>query len=103
MPSYSPARTRSDSAIQIRRRRPMGVLKSKQENEAITSKLPAALKREIETLRSRAEGAGFGLGETITPAMWRLCKQIKAELEGAPRPGRKLNGRGSEPSPGKLP
>jgi hypothetical protein len=50
----------------------MGVLKRKQENEAITFKLPAALKREIEALRSRAEGAGFDLGETITAAMWRL-------------------------------
>ena len=39
----------------------MGVLKRKQENEAITFKLPAALKREIETLRSRAEDAGFDL------------------------------------------
>jgi len=56
----------------------MGVLKRKQESEAITFKLPAALKREIEQLRSRAEDAGFDLGETITAAMWRLCKQIKA-------------------------
>ena len=46
----------------------MGVLKRKQENEAITFKLPAALKREIETLRGRAEDAGFDLGETITLA-----------------------------------
>ena len=37
----------------------MGVLKRKQENEAITFKLPAALKREIETLRIGAEDAGF--------------------------------------------
>src|SRR6266851_5650054 len=80
----------------------MGVLKRKQESEAITFKLPAALKREIEQLRSRAEDAGFDLGETITAAMWRLCKQIKAGLEGAPRPGRKLNGRVSEPSTEKL-
>ncbi len=71
----------------------MGVLKRKQEHEAITFKLPAALKREIETLRTRAEDAGFDLGETITAAMWRLCKQIKAELEGSPRPGRKASGR----------
>jgi hypothetical protein len=32
----------------------MGVLKRKQESEAITFKLPAALKREIDQLRSRA-------------------------------------------------
>jgi hypothetical protein len=70
----------------------MGVLKRKHESEAVTFKLPAALKREIEQLRSRAEDAGFDL-ETITAAMWRLCKQIKAELEGASRPGQKLNGR----------
>ena len=53
------------------------VLKRKQENEAINFKLPVSLKREIEQLRSRAETAGFDLGETITAAMWRLCKQIK--------------------------
>ncbi len=76
----------------------MGVLKRKQENEAITFKLPAALKREIEALRSRAEDAGFDLGETITAAMWRLCKQIKAELEGTPGSARKLNGRTNGPS-----
>jgi hypothetical protein len=80
----------------------MGVLKRKQENEAITFKLPAALKREIENLRARAESAGFDLGETITAAMWRLCKQIKSELEEAPGAGRKLNGRASEPSTEKL-
>ena len=70
----------------------MGVLKRKQEHEPITFKLPAALKREIDALRSRAEDAGFDLGETITAAMWRLCKQIKAELEGAPRSRRKVMG-----------
>ena len=80
----------------------MGVLKRKQENEAITFKLPAALKREIEGLRPRSEDAGFDLAETITAAMWRLCKQIKAELDGAARPGRKLNGRPSEQTTEKL-
>jgi hypothetical protein len=73
----------------------MGVLKRKQEHEPITFKLPTALKRELEALRGRAEDAGFDLGETITAAMWRLCKQINAELEGAPRPGRRANGRAS--------
>ena len=67
----------------------MGVLKRKQESEAISFKLPAALKREIDALRTRSEEAGFDLGETITAAMWRLCKQIKAELEGAQRTGRR--------------
>lgn len=67
----------------------MGVLKRKQESEAITFKLPAALKREIDALRTRSEEAGFDLGETITAAMWRLCRQIKAELEGAQRTGRR--------------
>jgi hypothetical protein len=71
----------------------MGVLKRKQENEAINFKLPVSLKREIEQLRARAETAGFDLGETITAAMWRLCKQIKAELEGGSRRGRRGNGR----------
>ena len=76
----------------------MGVLKRKQEREAITFKLPASLKREIDDLRARAESAGFDLGETITAAMWRLCKQIRSELEGAPGTGRKLNGRAIQPS-----
>ena len=80
----------------------MGVLKRKQESEAITFKLPASLKREIEALRTRSEEAGFDLGETITAAMWRLCKQIKAELERVPRPGRKSNGSAGEVSAEKL-
>lgn len=80
----------------------MGVLKRKQEHEAISFKLPAALKREIEQLRNRAEDAGFDLGETITAAMWRLCRQIKSELEGRPRRARKLNGSASEPMTEKL-
>jgi hypothetical protein len=74
----------------------MGVLKRKQENEAITFKVPAGLKREIEALRSRSEDAGFDLGETITAAMWRLCKQIKAELEGAQRAGRRATATSAE-------
>jgi hypothetical protein len=74
----------------------MGVLKRKQESEAINFKLPVALKREIEQLRSRAETAGFDLGETIAAAMWRLCKQIKAELEGGQRRGRRANGRAAD-------
>jgi hypothetical protein len=69
----------------------MGVLKRKQENEAITFKLPVGLKRELEELRGRAEAAGFDLGETITAGMWRFCKQINTELEGDRR-GR-ANGR----------
>jgi hypothetical protein len=80
----------------------MGVLKRKQENEAITFKLPAALKREIEALRTRSEEAGFDLAETITAAMWRLCKQIKAELENGSRAGRKMSGAASEGFARKL-
>ena len=49
-------------------------------------------------LRGRAEAAGFDLAETITAAMWRLCKQIKAELESARPSNGKLNGHGGEPS-----
>jgi len=62
----------------------MGVLKRRQESEAITFKVPAGLKREIEYLCGRAQAAGFDLAEAITAALWRLCKQIKAELEPAP-------------------
>jgi hypothetical protein len=34
--------------------------------------------------------------------MWRLCKQIKTELEGAPRPGRRLNGHATAASAEKV-
>jgi hypothetical protein len=74
----------------------MGVLKRRLESEAISLKLPTALKRELEAIRSRAEEAGFDLSETITAALWRLCKQVKVELEGEARRGRKANGRVSE-------
>ena len=80
----------------------MGVLKRRQESEAITFKVPVGLKREIEYLRGRAEPAGFDLGETITAAMWRLCKQIKAELEPAPPSNDKLGGQVSAPSAEKA-
>lgn len=80
----------------------MGVLKRKQESEAITLKLPVSLKREIEELRSRADSAGFDLVETMTAALWRLCKQVKSELEGTHRSGRKVNGRVNNTSAEKL-
>ena len=80
----------------------MGVLKRRQESEAITFKVPVGLKREIEYLRGRAEAAGFDLAETITAAMWRLCKQIKAELEPMPPSNGKLNSRASELSTEKA-
>ena len=72
----------------------MGVLKRKQESEAVTLKLPTPLKREIEELKSRAEAAGFDLPETISAAMWRLCKQVRGELDGV-RSSRKTQGRSS--------
>ncbi len=80
----------------------MSVLRRKQELEAITFKLPVTLKREIEELRGKAETAGFDLAETITAAMWRLCKQIKSELDGGPRRGRKVQSRLSDTANGKL-
>jgi len=80
----------------------MSVLRRKQELEAITFKLPVMLKREIEELRGKAETAGFDLAETITAAMWRLCKQIKSELDGGPRRGRKVQSRLNDAPNGKL-
>jgi hypothetical protein len=80
----------------------MGVLKRKQENETITFRLPVMLKREIEELRGKAEAAGFDLAETISAAMWRLCKQVKSELDGGSRRGRKLQNRVNDPANGKL-
>jgi hypothetical protein len=76
----------------------MGVLKRRQENEPITFKVPVGLKREIDYLRGRAEAAGFDLAETITAAMWRLCKQIRVELEPVPPSNGKQGGRASEPT-----
>jgi len=80
----------------------MGVLKRRQESEAITFKVPVGLKREIEYLRGCTEAAGFDLAEAITAAMWRLCKQIKAELEPAPPSNDKLGGQVSAPSAEKA-
>jgi hypothetical protein len=80
----------------------MSVLRRKQELEAITFKLPVMLKRDIEELRGKAETAGFDLAETIAAAMWRLCKQIKSELDGGPRRGRKIQNRGNDAANGKL-
>lgn len=80
----------------------MGVLKRKQESEAISLKVPAALKRELEELRNRAEAAGFDLNETVTAAMWRLCKQVRAELEGTRLSEGKTNGRANDGSAEKL-
>ena len=80
----------------------MGVLKRKQENEPITFKVPVGLKREIEYLHGRAEAAGFDLAEAITAAMWRLCKQIKFELNPEPASNDRVNGRPSEPSQEKA-
>ncbi|MGH7879879.1 MAG: hypothetical protein ACREQD_10340 [Candidatus Binataceae bacterium] len=77
-------------------------MRRKQELEAITFKLPVTLKREIEELRGKAESAGFDLAETITAAVWRLCKQIKAELNGGALRGRKLQNRVNDPANGKL-
>jgi hypothetical protein len=80
----------------------MGVLKRRQENEPITFKVAVGLKREIEYLHRRAEAAGFDLGETITAATWRFCKQIRAELEPAPPSNDKLGDRVSAPSAEKA-
>ena len=80
----------------------MSVLRRKQQNEAITFKLPVTLKRNIEEMRGRAEAAGFDLAETITAAMWRLCKQIKSELDGRPRRGRKIQSSVTEPGNARL-
>jgi len=80
----------------------MGMLKRKQESEAITFKVPIALKRELEDLRSRADAAGYDLAETVTAGLWRFCKQVKTELEGSRRSKPKANGRATESSAEKL-
>ena len=80
----------------------MGVLKRKQESEAITFKVPVGLKREIEYLRGRAETAGFDLAETVIAAMWRLCKQIKGELEAPSVSNGRANGRAGDQSREKV-
>ncbi len=80
----------------------MTVLRRKQELEAISFRLPATLKRELEELRGKAETAGFDLAETIAAAMGRLCKQIKSELDGGARRGRKVQNRVNDAAHGKL-
>ena len=80
----------------------MSVLRRKQELEAISFRLPTPLKRDLEELRGKAETAGFDLAETISAAMTRLCKQIRSELDGGPRRGRKIQGRLNDAANGKL-
>ena len=80
----------------------MSVLRRKQELEAISFRLPVPLKRDLEELRSKAETAGFDLAETIAAAMARLCKQIRTELDGGPRRGRKVQNRVNDAANGKL-
>ena len=80
----------------------MGVLKPKQESESISFKVPVALKRELDDLRSRADAAGYDLAETVTAGLWRFCKQVKTELEGSRRSRPKTNGRSGEAAVEKL-
>ena len=80
----------------------MTVLRRKQELEAISFRLPVTLKRELEELRSKAEAAGFDLAETITAGMTRLCRQIRSELDGGKRRGRRVQNRVTDTPNGKL-
>jgi hypothetical protein len=77
-------------------------MRRKQELETISFRLPTPLKRDLDELRGKAASAGFDLAETIAAAMARLCKQIRSELDGGPRRGRKVQGRLNDPANGKL-
>jgi hypothetical protein len=80
----------------------MNVLRRKQELEAISFRLPVTLKCDLEELRGKADAAGFDLAETITAAMWRLSKQIKSELDGGARRGRRVRNHLNDTPNGKL-
>ncbi len=61
----------------------MGVLKRKEEkSEAISVRVPASLKAELEELRKQADAAGFDLTATIVDALTRLSHQVRGELVG---------------------
>jgi len=60
----------------------MGVLKRKEEAaEAITLKVPASIKAELDRLRDRAGAAGFDLNATLTDSIVRLTRQMRDEME----------------------
>lgn len=61
----------------------MGVLKRKEEkSQAISVRVPASLKAELEDLRKKADAAGFDLTATIVDALTRLSHQVRIELAG---------------------
>jgi len=64
----------------------MGVLKRKEEAvEAITLKVPASIKAELDRLRDRAGAAGFDLNATLTDSIVRLTRQMRDEMDALHR------------------
>lgn len=60
----------------------MRLLKRKEEpTQTVSVWVPASVKAELNELRQRAEAAGFNLTATLTEALERAAKQIRAELE----------------------
>jgi hypothetical protein len=61
----------------------MGVLKTKAERSGtVTVRVPASIKTEIDRLREMTNAAGFDLNATLTEAVVKTTRQIRAELDG---------------------
>lgn len=60
----------------------MGVLKPKVEpSGTVTIRVPASVKSEIDRLREMSSHAGFDLNATLTEAVVKTTRQIRAELQ----------------------
>ncbi len=60
----------------------MGILKRKEERSGtVTVRVPASIKAEIDHLREMTGAAGFDLNATLTDAVVKVTRQIRAELQ----------------------
>jgi hypothetical protein len=60
----------------------MKILKQKSEATAtVTIRVPASLKTELDSLRKQCNHAGFDLNASLTDAMVKTIKQIRAEID----------------------
>ena len=59
----------------------MGVLKRKDERtQTIMVRVPESIKAELDRLREESNSAGFDLNATLSDAVIRMTRQIRAEL-----------------------
>jgi len=60
----------------------MGILKRKEERTGtVTIRVPASVKAGIDHLREMTGAAGFDLNATLTDAVIKVTRQIRAELQ----------------------